>query len=241
MQKFTLKVEYRHGPGCQGCGCVQFRWVPLGTDRPLELHHVVEEDEYSKWIQSINQLINQENVFLQGGKATGLVFSAVFCICSFGLSFLFCYATDCCRLKSSTDRLWQAIRDVLPGKNQTENRGFEINVWRVTTAAGYFEIHIEFNYNTQIVGLKTTHAPAPVVMNDGPGFNKTSLIERISSWSVDDVCAHFLNFGASQEVLQKIREEQVNGAALIGLSEVSLKELGLKIGQIGQHQAFMKG
>ena len=63
----------------------------------------------------------------------------------------------------------------------------------------------------------------------------------VEEWSIEDVCSHFKTLGASEEVLKNVREEEIDGEALLELNENYLRnDLNLKLGTLTKHLKWLK-
>ena len=62
----------------------------------------------------------------------------------------------------------------------------------------------------------------------------------MESWSVEDVAFHFLELGATDEILEKIEKEQIDGDALSVMTEEDLKEIVPIIGVRLRHRKWVE-
>src|SRR3990167_4770319 len=63
----------------------------------------------------------------------------------------------------------------------------------------------------------------------------------ITSWTIDDVCEHFIRLGAEGEDVVGLRKGKVDGEALSEFTEGDLKDMGIPIGIVKKHQKWMNG
>ena len=66
-------------------------------------------------------------------------------------------------------------------------------------------------------------------------------LSSMKKWTIDDVCQHFREMGASETHLSKIRDEAINGSVLAELSQDDLKsELSLPLGVRVNHKKWLR-
>lgn len=170
-----LQYRIRVGPSYEGgCAeCVNVSWQRQDETVPLEVQHIFDPEEWREWMQKVNAAIDAENEYLMGGKCIGTFCASIFCVCTLAFSLKCCMNTNCCRAKSSFERMVELLQAVFPEKNATSSRGFEISI--VDGSELYFtnktyRLLIYINYNP-VVGLGRAHqhdtaSPSQIKMND---------------------------------------------------------------------------
>ena len=56
-------------------------------------------------------------------------------------------------------------------------------------------------------------------------LGSSKMEKSYSDWDIDDVCSKFLELGASNEDLAKIKDEEIDGQAMVSLTEAELQSL----------------